>query len=59
MHSKSRCQRWKANPGIIAEKFSDTPAEAMAEVANLLMVVGSPTTAGRSNIQSFKGVKIL
>jgi len=32
--------------------------EAIIEVANLLMVVGSPTTAGRSNIQSFNGVKI-
>ena len=35
------------------------PEEAIIEVANLLMVVGSPTTAGRSNIQSFNGVKIL
>ena len=34
------------------------PEEAIIEVANLLMVVGSPTTAGRSNIQSFNGVKI-
>jgi hypothetical protein len=32
--------------------------EAITEVANLLMVVGSPTTAGRSNMQSFNGVKI-
>ena len=40
------------------QKLNVIPEEAITEVANLLMVVGSPTTAGRSNIQSFNGVKI-
>ena len=42
---------------ISYELLDDAPAIAKGLVPNLVIAVGSPTTAGRSNMQSFNGFK--